>query len=245
VTAGAVLVLGGTADARALAGALDGAGAAVVTSLAGRVSAPRLPAGEVRIGGFGGADGLARWLIERRIAAVVDATHPFAAHMAASAHRGCELAGVPLLRLERPGWQERAGDRWLRVPDVEAAAAAIAPGATVLLALGRQRLAPFAARDDAWFLVRSVEPPAPPLPRRHEVVVDRGPFSLDGERALLDRHRIDLVVARDSGGSATSAKLDAARERGLPVIMVDRPRRPDVPAVRDVAQAAAWVLARG
>jgi len=244
VTGGAVLILGGTADARALADALHAAGVPVVTSLAGRVSAPRLPAGEVRTGGFGGADGLARWLAERRIAAVVDATHPFAARIATSAQRGCALAGVPLLRLERSGWQERPGDRWLRVPDVEAAAAAIEPGARVLLALGRQHLAPFVRRDDTWFLVRSIERPPPPLPPHHQLLLDRGPFTLESELAAMERHHIDLVVTRDSGGTATVAKIDAARQRRVPVIMITRPARPHADVVHDAEAAVDWARAR-
>jgi precorrin-6A/cobalt-precorrin-6A reductase len=216
----------------------------VITSLAGRVRDPRLPRGAVRIGGFGGPAALARWLGEHGVGAVVDATHPFAARISASAARACPAAGVRLLRLERPAWSARPGDRWHRVADLEEAAALVpALGRRVLLTTGRQGLAAFAAVD-AWFLVRCVDPPAPPLPRRHELVLARGPYTLEGELALVDAHGIDLVVTKDSGGALTEAKLDAARARGLPVIVVDRPPRPDAPAVASVAQALAWVHGR-
>lgn len=237
-----ILVLGGTAEARELAGALDGAGVRVVSSLAGRVRRPRLPRGEVRIGGFGGPHALADWLRRHRVAAVVDATHPFAERISASAAQACPAAGVPLLRLERPGWTERPGDRWHRAGDLEAAAAIVPDlGRRVLLTTGRQGLSAFAAVGAAWFLVRCVDPPQPPLPPHHELLLDRGPYTLAGELALIDRHAIDLVVTKDSGGSLTEAKLDAARQRGLPVVVVDRPPRPDVPAVATVDAALAWL----
>lgn len=213
----------------------------VVSSLAGRVARPRLPLGEVRIGGFGGPAALASWLAAERITAVVDATHPFAQRISASASAACHSAGVPLVRLERPGWSERPGDRWSWVEDLEQAAAAIpALGRRVLLTTGRQGLGAFAPVD-AWFLLRCVDPPQAPLPRRHELLLDRGPYTLAGELALIDAHGIDLVVTKNSGGRLTEAKLDAARARGLAVIVVHRPPRPPVPALTDVAAAAAWV----
>ena len=235
-----VLILGGTAEARKLAAQLDD----VVSSLAGRVARPRLPAGEVRIGGFGGPDGLAHWLTERRVEAVIDATHPFAERISTSAASACDLCDVPLLRVERPGWEPRSGDDWHRVANLPAAAAlAPALGHRALLTTGRQGLAAFADAP-LWFLVRCVDPPEPPLPRDHDLVLDRGPYTLAGELALIDRQAIDLVITKDSGGDLTRAKLDAARRRGLPVIVVDRPPRPDVPTVATVAEASAWVAAR-
>jgi precorrin-6A/cobalt-precorrin-6A reductase len=244
MSAGRVLIIGGTAEARELARELDAAGLPVISSLAGRVARPRLPAGEVRMGGFGGPAALARWLHDHGIVAVVDATHPFAERISASAAAACPHAGVPLLRLERPGWSERPGDRWRWVDILEAAAAAIPElGERILLTTGRQGLAAFAGVDAAWFLIRCVDPPGPPFPGRHEVILDRGPYALDGELALIDRHRIDLVVTKDSGGRHTEAKLDAARERGLPAIVVRRPPGPDVRAVSDVSSAAAWARA--
>jgi precorrin-6A/cobalt-precorrin-6A reductase len=238
-----ILLLGGTAEARQLAAALDDAGVEVVSSLAGRVANPRLPRGEVRVGGFGGPQALARWLTEHGTTAVVDATHPFAERISESAARACRLAGVPLLRLERPGWAERPGDRWHRVADLEAAAALVpALGSRVLLTTGRQGLAAF-AHVDAWCLIRCVDPPSGPLPETHELILDRGPYTQAGELELIDRHAIDLVVTKDSGGRATQAKLDAARERGLPVIVVERPPRPATAAVATVAEALSWALA--
>ena len=241
-----VLVLGGTAEARELAAALDGAGVRVISSLAGRVANPRLPAGEVRVGGFGGPGALTRWLREHAVRAVVDATHPFAERISASAARACPAAGVPLLRLERPGWTPRPGDDWRRVADLQAAAA-LAPrlGARALLTTGRQGIAAFAGVDRVWFLVRCVEPPGPPLPPRHELILDRGPYTLAGELALIESHRIDLVITKDSGGALTEAKLDAARERRLPVIVVDRPPRPAVETVATVGEALAWAQETG
>ncbi len=245
MSAGRVLVLGGTAEARRLAAALVAASVPVTSSLAGRVSRPRLPAGEVRIGGFGGPDGLARWLREQLVVAIVESTPPFAERISASALAASAHAGVPLLRLQRPGWSERRGDRWEWVDDLDQAAAAVARlGSRVLLTTGRQGLAAFAGVQQAWFLIRCVEPPDPPLPSRHSVLLDRGPYTVEGELALIDGHRIDLVVTKDSGGAHTQAKLDAARLRDLPVIVVRRPPRPDAPTVGTPREALEWALGR-
>lgn len=239
-----VLVLGGTAEARELAAKLHAENVAVISSLAGRVARPRLPVGEVRIGGFGGPRKLAEWLGAHEIAAVVDATHPFAERISASAAEATRQAGTPLLRLERPGWSERAGDRWTWADDLAHAARLIPQlGRRVLLTTGRQGLPAFADRDDTFFLIRCVDPPDPPLPRDHELLLDRGPYTVDGELDLIDAHRLDLVITKDSGGALTEAKLDAARERGLPVIVVRRPPRPRTPAVATVAEAVAWARA--
>jgi precorrin-6A/cobalt-precorrin-6A reductase len=174
---------------------------------------------------------------------VVDATHPFAERISASAAAACPRAGVPLLRLERPGWSERPGDRWQWVEALDAAAAAVrSMGERVLLTTGRQGLAAFAGIEGCWFLVRCVEPPEPPLPPRHRLLLDRGPYTLDGELALIDEHRIEVVVTKDSGGVHTEAKLDAASLRGLPVIIVRRPPRPGGAAVASVAEACAWAV---
>ena len=231
-----VLLLGGTAEAAELADRL--AGLPVVTSLAGMTRDPRRPEGDLRVGGFGGAAGLAAWAREHGVRAVVDATHPFAEQISAQAVTG--LAGVPLLRLQRPGWVERPGDRWQRVPTV-AAAAALVGARRALVTTGRRTLSAFAACPDV--LSRSVEAPA----EAHgaTVLLSRGPFTVEGERELLREHRIEVVVSKDSGGEATRAKLDAARELGLPVVLVDRP--PAVPiaaSVPTVAEAEAWVRAQ-
>ncbi|WIX82947.1 cobalt-precorrin-6A reductase [Amycolatopsis carbonis] len=240
-----VLVLGGTAEARALAAELHARGVAVVSSLAGRVARPRLPAGEVRVGGFGGVEGLSAWLREHEVDAVVDATHPFAERIGANAFAATSAAGVPLLRLARPGWQPGEGDRWHWADDLEAAAELLPGlGSRVFLTSGRQGLAAFAGLDTLWFLIRCVDPPEPPLPRQHEVLLNRGPYEVDGERALLAGHRIDVLVTKDSGGSMTAAKLTAARELGLPVVVVRRPPRPATAEVAAVTEAVDWVLHR-
>ncbi|MBA8928159.1 precorrin-6A/cobalt-precorrin-6A reductase [Kutzneria viridogrisea] len=236
-----VLVLGGTAEGRRLADTLAARPELrVVSALAGRVSQPRLPAGEVRIGGFDGPDGLAAWLRAERVSAVVDATHPFAARITASAVRAARAVGVPLLVLHRPGWREVAGDRWHWAGSLSEAAELVPPlGRRVLLTTGRQDLGQFAQVRDVWFLVRSIEPPTGPLPVRHEVLLDRGPFTVDGECELLRRNGIDLIVSKDSGGD--DAKLVAARQLGVPVLLVRRPALPTAHVVSTVEEAADWV----
>ncbi|MFF8771171.1 cobalt-precorrin-6A reductase [Kitasatospora sp. NPDC015120] len=243
-----VLLLGGTTEARALAAALAAERPAlrVTSSLAGRVAEPRLPAGEVRIGGFGGPGGLAAWLRAERVDAVVDATHPFAAAMSRNAAEAAAATGVPLLALRRPGWTPVPGDRWHRVASLDAAAALLPSlGRRVLLTSGRQGIAAFARLDGLHVVARSVDPPEPPLPASLTVLLDRGPFTLDGERAVLREHRIDVVVTKDSGGAATAPKLTAARELGLPVVVVDRPPAPaGVPVAPSVEAALDWLAAR-
>ncbi|MEU8520776.1 cobalt-precorrin-6A reductase [Streptomyces sp. NBC_01216] len=236
-----VLVLGGTTEARELAEALHPA-VRVTSSLAGRVARPRMPAGEVRIGGFGGAEGLARWLAEHRVDAVIDATHPFAERISFNAARATASAHVPLLALRRPGWVPATGDDWHEAASLDEAAARLdGLGDRVFLTTGRLGLAAFAACPQ-WFLVRSVDPPDTPLPARAELLLDRGPFTLDGERALLRRHRVDVLVTKDSGGAATAPKLAAAREAGIPVVVVRRPPAPRGVPVADHPEAAVhWV----
>ncbi|MGY1820688.1 cobalt-precorrin-6A reductase [Geodermatophilus sp. SYSU D00079] len=239
---GRVLVLGGTGEARRLAGHLVAEGVDVVSSLAGRVAEPRLPPGQVRIGGFGGVDGLAAAL--DGVAALVDATHPFAATMTAHAAAAAARTGTPLLRLQRPGWTPRPGDDWRWVDSLDEAAAAVAGYASVFLTTGRQGLAAFAGLTGRC-LVRAVEPPSPPLPYRVTVVLARGPFPLDEELALMREHHVEVVVTKDSGGAMTAAKLDAARRLGLPVVVVRRPPvPPGVPVVATVAEALAWLRDR-
>ncbi|MFC7932793.1 cobalt-precorrin-6A reductase [Streptomyces cinereoruber] len=238
-----VLILGGTTEARALAGLLHPR-VRVTSSLAGRVARPRLPEGEVRIGGFGGADGLAAWLGEHAVDAVIDATHPFAERISFNAARAAATAHVPLLALRRPGWVPGEGDDWRDVGSLaEAATALDGLGDRVFLTTGRMGLAAFADRPE-WFLVRSVDAPEAPMPARAEVLLDRGPFTLDGERELLRRHRIDVLVTKDSGGTATAPKLTAAREAGIPVVVVRRPPVPEgVRVATTPEEAAALVLA--
>ncbi|MBD0708993.1 MULTISPECIES: cobalt-precorrin-6A reductase [unclassified Streptomyces] len=240
-----ILILGGTTEARALAGLLHAEGRPdlrVTSSLAGRVARPRLPEGEVRIGGFGGVDGLVEWLGGHAVDAVIDATHPFAGRISFNAARAAATAHVPLLALRRPGWVPAEGDRWHSVPSLEAAAETLdGLGDRVFLTTGRMGLATFAGLPQ-WFLVRSVDAPEGPAPARTELLLDRGPFTLDGERDLLARHRIDVVVTKDSGGAATAPKLTAAREAGLPVVLVRRPPAPGgVPVAETAGEAAGWV----
>ncbi|WP_026360058.1 cobalt-precorrin-6A reductase [Amycolatopsis nigrescens] len=238
-----VLLLGGTAEARELAAELHRRGIGVVSSLAGRVSSPRLPTGEVRMGGFGGVQGLARWLAELGVTAVVDATHPFAEKIGGNAVTAARLAGVPLLRLQRLGWQEGPEDDWHWAGSLAEAANMLPDlGKRVFLSTGRQGLSAFAHLRDLWFLARCVDPPGPPLPPRFELLLDRGPYLLEGESALLREHRIHVLVTKDSGGTHTSAKLTAARTLGLPVVVVRRPPRPAARTVETVEAAANWVL---
>jgi len=240
-----VLVLGGTTEGRALAAACaDLPGVETISSLAGRTKAPLLPHGPVRVGGFGGADGLAAFLRSQRIGAVVDATHPFAATMTTNAVAATAAAGVPLLLLRRPGWTEQPGDNWHRVPSMAAAAGLVSRlGERIFLTTGRQTIGAFAGVDECWFLSRSVEPPAPPMPTRLEVVLDRGPFTVEGERGLLTGHDIDVLVTKDSGGDAP--KLAAARDRGIPVLLIDRPPAPAAQQVTTVEAALGWLAALG
>ncbi|MDH6212804.1 cobalt-precorrin-6A reductase [Streptomyces pseudovenezuelae] len=233
-----VLILGGTTEARELAAALAARpGVRVTTSLAGRVARPGVLDGEVRIGGFGGAAGLADWLREQHVDAVVDATHPFAAAITENAARAAAVTGMPAVVLRRPGWRAGPADRWHMVASLPDAADVLSGyGRRVFLTTGRLGLAAFAGLTDRHFLVRSVEPPEPPMPPATQVLLARGPFTVADESALLREHRIDVLVTKDSGGEATAAKLTAARELGLPVVVVRRPPLPEgVRAVVDVA----------
>ncbi|MET4927385.1 cobalt-precorrin-6A reductase [Streptomyces sp. PSRA5] len=241
-----VLILGGTTEARRLADALaaEAPHAHVTTSLAGRVTNPSAPAtGDLRVGGFGGPDALAAWLVAHRIDVLVDATHPFAASISAHAAQAAAASGTDHFALRRPGWPADPRDRRHPARSLADAAArlpAFGGGTRVFLTTGRQGLAAFAGPelDGLHFLVRTVEPPEPPLPRSTRILLDRGPYTVEGETALLLEHRVDVLVTKDSGGSATVAKLTAARELRLPVVMVERPPAPEgVPEVADVRAA--------
>ena len=238
-----LLILGGTGEAARLAARLAGAeDLAVISSLAGRTTRPRLPDGIVPTGGFGGAAGLAAYLRQEHVDVVVDATHPFATRITAAAVTACQEQAVPLLALRRPPWQPQAGDEWHEVDSLASAAAGLSHrGQRVFLAVGRHEVAPFAPLAGCWFLVRAIEPPVEPLPRAHELVLARGPFTLNAELALLREHQIDVVVSKNSGGTATYAKIAAARHLRLPVVMVRRPPLAGSPTVATVAAAAAWV----
>jgi precorrin-6A/cobalt-precorrin-6A reductase len=239
-----ILILGGTAQARQLGQRLAArADLAVVLSLAGRTASPAAQPVPVRIGGFGGSDGLAQYLSEQRIDILIDATHPYAAQIAANAARAAARTGTALLALRRPPWTPVTGDRWIEVADVQGAVAALgAPPRRVFLALGRNELAPFAGAPQHHYLVRSVDPVEPPVAVPHAAyLTGRGPFAEADERALLETHRIEIIVAKNSGGDATYGKIAAARELSLPVILLRRPVLPAVPAVETVEAALAWL----
>jgi precorrin-6A/cobalt-precorrin-6A reductase len=239
-----VLLLGGTSEARALAARLH-PGVDVISSLAGRVPDPALPVGEVRIGGFGGVDGMRRWLSEAAVDAVVDATHPYAATITAHAAAVCDELQLPHLVLARPAWDP--GDAIVVASDAEAAKIVVAQRySRVFLTTGRSGTATF-ADVDAWFLIRAVTAPdADALPRRHQLVLSRGPYHYDDELALLRHHHIDALVTKNSGGAMTRPKLDAAAALGVAVVMVDRPQLPmGVTTVSTVDDAANWVRSTG
>jgi precorrin-6A/cobalt-precorrin-6A reductase len=239
-----VLILGGTGDAAELAAKLSLVnGVEVITSLAGRTRQPSIPMGIVRVGGFGGADGLVAYLREHQIHLLVDATHPFAAQISLYAAVAAQAANIPHLMLVRPAWDRVAGDDWIEVESIAAAANAIPNWATrVFLTIGRQELAAFADLTYHWFLMRMIDSPAsdavvPP----GKVLCDRGPFILENESTLLRQYRIQAIVTKNSGGNATYAKIMAARELKIPIVIVQRPATPRGEQVADVASALAWL----
>ena len=245
---GTVLVLGGTAEARALAAALVAADRPVISALAGRVRDPALPPGEVRVGGFStdhldGVAGLGTFLLGRHIAAVVDATHPFAARISANAATAVRRTGTPLLRLQRPSWKDHPdASRWTWVDSVAQAVAAGAAEERPFLTTGRQSLASFGAWADKDVTVRVVDPPEFALPPRWRLHRSRGPYAYADERTLMTELAPDLLVTKDSGGSHTAAKLDAARDLGIGVVVIARPAGPvGVPGVTGVDEALAWL----
>lgn len=241
-----ILILGGTGEARALAGEARNRladRATIITSLAGRTTQPVLPEGEVRTGGFGGAAGLASYLRSAGIDAVVDATHPFAHRISAHARQACEAIGLPRLSLLRPSWIAQPGDRWHHAGDGKAAARLLPQlGRRAFLTVGLRDLGAFASVEGVWFLVRLVERPVGPLPLDDfELVVARGPFDRDLEMALLLRHRIDVLVTKASGGPAVVGKIEAARHLGLPVILLNRPPPEAGESVESVSAALRWL----
>lgn len=239
-----LLILGGTADAAKLAQALaERPGLDVISSLAGRTNTvPDLP-GRVRVGGFGGAAGLAEYLRGEAIDRVVDATHPFAARISAHAADACRALGVPRLMLVRPSWRPVSGDRWVEVGSMAAAVEALPGlGRRAFLTVGIGEVAAFAPVAGIWFLVRLLAEQALPL-ADYAVVTGKGPFDAQAERDVMVRHGIDVVVSKASGGTATYGKIAAARELGLPVLMVRRPPLPEGERVDSVAAAIGWVVA--
>ncbi len=216
----------------------------MITALAGRTQHPSEIAGTLRIGGFGGVSGLTNYLREQQIDILLDATHPFAKQISVNAALAVKSIGIPALRVVRPAWTKVEGDRWIEVQSIEAAVEAIPSTAQkVFLAIGRQQLAPFMALAQPWFLLRSIEQPDV-MPLKGMVLCDRGPFTLARELQLLREYQIDLMVSKNSGGDATYAKLEAARELDIPVVMIQRPIIPPVEQVSTVAEATAWVVTR-
>jgi len=236
------LVLGGTADARLLAAEIARAGIDAVYSYGGRTRAPADQPLPTRIGGFGGVSGLASYIRREGITHVIDATHPFAAEMSRNAVAACAETGTPVLALERAPWDKMPGDNWIEVADVNAALAALPDSpAKVFLAIGRQHIAPFAAKPQHAYTLRFVDPPEAPLPFAADVIVSRGPFTLQSELEMMHARGIARIVARNSGGDGARAKIDAARMLELPVIMISRPELPERQKVESVAEVIHWL----
>lgn len=238
-----VLLLGGSSEATALARALADRGLPATFSYAGRVKALAPQPLPIRVGGFGGVDGLVRYLRDHQITHLIDATHPFAQQMSANAVAAAEQAGVPLLAFSRPPWTPEPGDHWQTVPDMDDAVAALSgPPERIMLALGRLQLPLFAAQPQHHYLLRLVEEPTEPLPvPDYSLIIARGPFDVESDRALLEQYRIDRVVCKNAGGEGARAKLTAARQLGLPVLMIDRPQVPPRPEVHSVEAALDWL----
>jgi precorrin-6A/cobalt-precorrin-6A reductase len=235
-----ILLLGGTSEAGVMARALADAGADAVFSYAGRTASPVPQPLRTRIGGFGGVEGLRLFLRREGIAHVIDATHPFAQVMSRNAIAACAAEDVALIALERPAWAEQPGDRWHGVADFETAAAALpGDGSAVFLAIGRQNLTPFAGLNHRW-LLRFAEVAAHPL-RDATLIASRGPYTVAGDVALMQRHGVTLLVAKNAGGRAAAAKITAARQLGLPVLMICRPALPERRSVATVAEVMRWL----
>ena len=242
-----LLVLGGTTEATALCQSLSAAGIRGTVSLAGRVLRPVRQPLPQRVGGFGGAQGLARYLTDHAISHVVDATHPFAAQMSSNAVAACADANVPLIALTRPPWQAEPGDDWTHVSDIPGAVAALdRPAMRVMLAVGRMHLAEFAPNPQHFYLLRLIDQPDAPLPfPDYEIVQDRGPFRIASDLALMRAHLIHLVVSKNSGGTGAHAKIAAARQLHVPIIMIDRPAIPARREAHSVAEVLAWLAHTG
>jgi precorrin-6A/cobalt-precorrin-6A reductase len=225
-----ILILGGTGEARELAQALTDGGLHPVSSLAGITASPHLPVGEVRRGGFGGEEGLLDYVERENIHAIVDATHPYAAQISDHGHRAARAADIPYLRLECPRWRAEAGDCWIEVANVTDAVAALPSGGHAFVTIGRKEIAPFFARTDLEGVARMIECPTVGVPQSWTVIQARPPFRLEDEIELIGRHNITHVVSKNSGGESTRAKLFAAREKKIPVLMIGRPYKPMAPS---------------
>lgn len=230
-TKGKVLILGGTAEGRKLAELLSASGYRLVTSLAGVTRKPSEIKGETRVGGFGGSTGLFDYLAAEQFSAVVDAAHPFAVIISHHAKAAAEKCQLPLVRLERPAWRAQAGDHWIEVPDTAAAVAGIPPGAHILITIGRKEAMAFVSRTDISGIARMIEPMDKEVSGKWHILLERPPFHVEKELCLLRDHAITHLVTKNSGGEETAAKLVAARQMGLTVIMIARPAKPQVPTV--------------
>lgn len=236
------LILGGIADASQLAAEIARARIDAVYSYGGRTRTPADQPLPIRIGGFGGVRGLADYIRRENITHVIDATHPFAAEMSGNAVEACAETGTPLIALERLPWTRVPGDNWIKVADVNAAAAVLPePPTNIFLAIGRQHIAPFATRPEHAYTLRFVDPPEAPLPFTADMIVSRGPFTIEGELEMLRGRGITCIVARNSGGDGARAKIDAARMLGLPVIMISRPQLPERLRVESMAEIMQWL----
>ncbi len=239
-----LLILGGTGDAVQLAAqTVNIPGLETITALAGRTSQPGAVPSAVRMGGFGGETGLVEYLQMMAIDLLIDATHPFAAQISWNAARAAVRVGIPRLILIRPGWERLSLDNWIEVESIERAVTAIpATAQRIFLTIGRQQLAPFASLTDRWCLIRSIDPPEPDITLPPgKLLLDRGPFSLAQEQQLLRDDRIQAIVSKNSGGDATYAKIIAARELGIPVVMIQRPIVPEGDRVETGSDAIEWL----
>lgn len=239
-----MLILGGTAEAAKLSTAFQAHPVQAITSLAGRTTNPVAISGTVRTGGFGGAEGLASYLASKQINLLIDATHPYATRISQNAVKASKIARIPLLRLERPAWEKKDGDNWVDVVSEAQAAAMIPAGERVFLALGRQHIEPFAERDDVQFVMRMIDPPEVKLPRECTIILAK-PGNYEAEKQFLSQRKIGLIVSRNSGGNISYAKIKAARDLAIPLMMIVRPKVAAgtvVPSVEDAIEFARSTL---
>ncbi|NNE22325.1 MAG: cobalt-precorrin-6A reductase [Rhizobiales bacterium] len=239
-----ILILGGTGDARGLADRLVAAGHQVTSSLAGVTAEPMMPAGDVRIGGFGGAHGLADYALSEEIDLIIDATHPYAAVISANAAEASAHSGVNLVRMLRPAWQAEAGDVWWPAGDTAEAVSRIEAGACAFVTIGRKEIGQFSARGDIRVVARMIEAPESAMPDNCKIILARPPFPVEDEIALMRDEEVSVLVSKNAGGPAR-AKLDAARALGVPVIMIERPAVPALRVVTTIEQAVAFAAEEG